>query len=277
MSDSVRPHSRQPTRLYCPWDSPGKNTGVGCHFLLQCMKVNSESEVASHVRLFATPWTAAYQPPPSVGFFRQESWSGVPLSSPKQLLEILIESWATFSQERLRSCGMHLQVKMSWKQKAWGYHKSSQGLGHSIGGFDTVTSCVQELEPMYPSRSAMKHDCGCSWSIGSSLADQPSVEFSSAQFSHSVVSHSLCDPMDCSKTGLPVHHQLPEFTQTHVHWVNDTIQPSHPLSSPSPPAFYLSQHHGLFNWVSSSHQVPKVLDFQLQHQSFQWTPRTDLL
>ena len=65
-----------------PWDSPGKNTGAGCHFLLQCMKVKSESEVARLVRLFRTPWTAAYQAPLSMGFSRQEYWSGVPLPSP---------------------------------------------------------------------------------------------------------------------------------------------------------------------------------------------------
>ena len=86
---------------------------------------------------------------------------------------------------------------------------------------------------------------------------------------------TLCDPMNRSTPGLPVHHQLPESTQSHVHWVSDAIQPSHPLSSPSPPALNLSQHQGLFKWVSSSHQVTKVLEFQLQHQSFQWTPRTD--
>ena len=73
--------------------------------------------------------------------------------------------------------------------------------------------------------------------------------------------------MNHSTPGLPVHHQLPESTQTHVHRVNDAIQPSHPLSSPSPPSLNLSQHQGLFQWVSSSHQVAKVLEFQLQHQS----------
>ena len=78
--------------------------------------------------------------------------------------------------------------------------------------------------------------------------------------------------MDCSTPGLPVHHQLPEFTQTCVHWVGDAIQPSHPLSSPFPPAFNLSQHQGLFKWVSCAHQVAKGLEFQLQHQSFQRTP-----
>ena len=88
---------------------------------------------------------------------------------------------------------------------------------------------------------------------------------------------TLCNPMDRSTTHFPVHHQLPEFTQTHVHWVSDAIQSHHPLSSPSPPAFNHSQHQGLFKWVSSSHQVAKVLEFQLQHQSFQWTLRTDLL
>ena len=88
---------------------------------------------------------------------------------------------------------------------------------------------------------------------------------------------TLCDPMNCSTPGLPVHHQLPEFTQTHVHWVSDAIQPSYPLLSPSPPALNLSQHQGLFKWVNSSHQVAKVLEFQLQHQSFQCTLRTDLL
>ena len=88
---------------------------------------------------------------------------------------------------------------------------------------------------------------------------------------------TLCNPMDCSMPGLPVHHQLPEFTQIHVHWVGDAIQSSHPLSSPSPPTFNLFQHQGLFKWVSSSHQVAKVLEFQLQHQSFQWIFRTDFL
>ena len=87
----------------------------------------------------------------------------------------------------------------------------------------------------------------------------------------------LCDPTDCSMPGFRVLHYLLELAQTHVHWIGDAIQPSHPLSSPSPPAFNLSQHQGLFKWVSSSHQVAKVLEFQLQHQSFQWIFRTDFL
>ena len=87
----------------------------------------------------------------------------------------------------------------------------------------------------------------------------------------------LCNPMDCTMPGLPVHHQLLGLAQTHAHWVGDTIQPSHPLLSPSPRAFNLSQNQGLLQGVSSLHQVAKVLEFQLQHQSFQWIFRTDLL
>ena len=87
-----------------------------------------------------------------------------------------------------------------------------------------------------------------------------SVKFSSVAQSCLI----LCDPLNRSTPGLPVHHQLPESTQTYVHWVSDAIQPSHPLLSPSPPALNLSQHQGLFKWVSSSYQVAKVLEFQLQ-------------
>ena len=97
---------------------------------------------------------------------------------------------------------------------------------------------------------------------------ETSVQFSSVTQS----CLSLCDPMNLSTPGLPVHHQLPEFTQIHAHLVGDATQPSHPLSSPSPPAPNPSQHQGLFQWVNCSHEVVKVLEFQLQHQSFQWTP-----
>ena len=121
----------------------------------------------------------------------------------------------------------------------------------------------------------------------------PSMEFSRPEYWSGSVSsvaqlcQTLCDPMNHSMPGVPIHHldrdawspypDVLESTQTHVHWVGDAIQPSHPLLSPSPSALNLSQHQGLFKWVSSSHQVAKVLEFQLQHQSFHWTPRTDLL
>ena len=115
-----------------------------------------------------------------------------------------------------------------------------------------------------PSRAALTGSCLrlAAWALRSSVTQSCPV---------------FCDPMDCSTPGLPVHHQLPEFTQTHVHWVGDAIHPSHPLLSPSPLAFILSQHQGLFQWINSLHQVAKVLEFQLQHQSFQWIFRTDFL
>ena len=97
-------------------------------------------------------------------------------------------------------------------------------------------------------------------------------QFSSVQS----LSPTLCDPMDCSTPSFPVYHQLPELAQIHVHRVSGAIQSSHPLSSPSS-AFNLSQIQGLFQWVSSSHQVAKILDFQLQHQSLQWIFRTNFL
>ena len=103
------------------------------------------------------------------------------------------------------------------------------------------------------------------------LTRQPYVQFGSV----AQLCLTLCDPMDYSTSGLPVHHRLPELTQSHVHRVTDAIQPSHALSPPSPPAFNLSQHQGLFQWVSSLHQVAKGLE--LQHQSSQWIFRVDLL
>ena len=99
-----------------------------------------------------------------------------------------------------------------------------------------------------------------------------SVQFSSVAQS----CPTLCNTMDCSSAGLPIHYQLPEFTQTHVHWVSDAIQPSHPLSSPSPPTFKLSQHQGLFKWVILCIRWPKYW-FQLQYQFFQRIFRNDFL
>ena len=88
---------------------------------------------------------------------------------------------------------------------------------------------------------------------------------------------ALCNPMDCSMPGFPVLHHLLELAQTYAHWFNDAIQSSHPLSSSSPPVFNLSQHQSPFQWLSSPSQVTKILEFQLQHQSFQWTLRAYLL
>ena len=125
------------------------------------------------------------------------------------------------------------------------------------------------------------------WIIGKAGAFQKNIyfcfidyakAFDCVQFSSITQScPTLWDTINCSTPGLPVHHQLPESTQTHVHRVGDAMQPSHPLSSPSPPALNFSQNQGLFKWVNFLHEVAKVLKFQLQHQSFQWIFRTDLL
>ena len=106
------------------------------------------------------------------------------------------------------------------------------------------------------------------WAVDSGKVPTPVPRLCLVQFSSVAQSClTLWDPMDCSTPGLPVHHQLLEFTHTHVHWVSDAIQPPHPLLSPSAPSFNLSQHQGLFKWVSSSHQMAKVLEFQLQQHA----------
>ena len=152
MSDSVRPHRRQPTRLPCPWDSPGKNTGVGHHFLLQCMKVKSESAVPQLYPTLSDPMDCS-----------------LPGSSVHGIFQARVLKWGAIAFSSL------YQIR------------------------SVSQSCL-----------------------------------------------TLCNPMNCSKPGLHVHHQLPEFTETHVHRVSDAIQPSHPLSSPSPLAPNPSQHQSLF-------------------------------
>ena len=160
----------------------------------------------------------------------------------------------------------------------------------------TWGQCLVFTHPESPQRALLRGDCSswllegrCSVSISSSHRAQllfwcslslQWMECRPLRVQFSSVAHScptLYDPHGHSMPGLPIHHQLLEFTQTHVHRVSDAIQPSHPLSSPSPPTFSLSQHQDLFQWISSSHQVAKVLEFQLQHQSFQWIFRTNFL
>ena len=111
--------------------------------------------------------------------------------------------------------------------------------------------------------------CWWEYTLVQSLWRTLSVQFSSVAQS----CPTLCDLMNWSTAGFPVHHQLQDPAQTHVHWARDAIQPSHPLSSPSPPVVNLAQHHGLFQWVLW-HQVARVLALQPQHQSFQWIFRT---
>ena len=114
------------------------------------------------------------------------------------------------------------------------------------------------LKSLLQHQSSKASNLRC-WAFLIVQISNPYIQFSSVSQS----CPTLCDPMNHSMPGLPVHHQLPEFTQTHIHWVGDAIQPSHPLSSPSLPALSLSQHQGLLKWVSSSYQVAKILEFQL--------------
>ena len=179
---------------------PEDNIPIDTYFEVKNMPLSR----FSCVRLCATPQTAAHHAPLSLGFSRQEHWSGWPFPS-----------------------SMHENEKWKWSR--------------------SVMSDTSRPHGLQPTR----------------------------------LLHSWDFPGKCTGVGchcrLLIHHQLPEPTQTHVHWVSNAIQPSHPLSSPSPPALNLSQHQGPFQLVSSLHQVAKVLEFHLQYQSFQWTSRTDLL
>ena len=146
--------------------------------------------------------------------------------------------------------------------------------GSSWGRDRTHISCISALLILYQLSHWEAPTLGsCKFPLTRDWPTMSSVQFSSVAQS----CPTLCGPMNRSTSGLPVHHQLPEFTQTHVHWVGDAIQPSYPLSSPSPPVPNPSQHQGLFQWANSLHEVAKELEFQLQHQSSQWTTRTDFL
>ena len=175
-------------------------------------------------------------------------------------------------------------MKTLFLSHVWNQLKVRQGVGQSDGGknitfvaekeevADFILAVFTKWPFEYTSKiksiSPFTGSGGQSWD--SSIC---SVQFSSVAQS----GPTLCNPMDCSLLGLPVPHPFPEFTQTHVHWVDDAIQPSHPLSSPSPPTFNFSQHQGLFKRVSSLNQVAKILEFWFQHQSFQWIFRTACL
>ena len=166
-------------------------------------------------------------------------------------------------------CTLHVTSVVSYSATPWDSPGKNTGVG-----------CHALLQGIFPTQGLIESLslAPSHWQVTSLLlapSGKPVMHF---QFSSVQLScPTLCDTMNCSMPGLPVHHQLPEPTQTRVHWVDDAFQLSHPLSSPSPPALKLSQHQGLFKWVRSSHQVAKVLEFQLQHQSLQWIPRTDFL
>ena len=245
MSDSLRPHGLQPARLLCPSLSPGVCSN-SCPLSWWCHPTISSSVI---------PFSSCLQFFPASGSFPMSELfvsggQSIETSISPSVLRMNSQGWFPLGLTALISLSNGLsRVFSSTKIQKHKYMK------------ETNRSYRTEK---YNNRTKNSLD---------GLNSSVSVQFSSVTQS----CPTLCDPMNRSTPGLPVHHQPPESTQTHVHRVTDAIQPSHSLSSPSPPTLNLSQHQGLFKWVSSSHQVAKVLEFQLQHQSFQWTPRTDLL
>ena len=136
-----------------------------------------------------------------------------------------------------------------------------------LGRFGTLTKITQVVSSVTEIQDNVVYIAACSLSV---------LHLTLVSCSVAKSCPTVCDPMGCSRSGFPVPHHLLEFAQVHVHCLGDAIQPSH-LLSPSSFAFSLSQHQGLFQWVSSSHQVAKILELQLQHQSFQWVFRVDFL
>ena len=156
---------------------------------------------------------------------------------------------------------LNLKKKKKKNNKKHSFKKTKIMACSSITSWQIEGGKVKAVTDFLFLGSKMTTDSDCSHEIKRCLVLGRKAVTNLVQFSSVTPScPTLCDPMNRSTPGLPVCHQLPEFTQTHVHWVSDAIQPSHPLSSPSPPAFNLSQHEGLFQWVSSLHQVAKILE-----------------
>ena len=175
-------------------------------------------------------------------------------------------------QRTFLKCGTvwHHENKPRWTCLSW-----LDYCYHRINGMWTLEGTFQKTRPnsfMDALSSIRERKLFIHWFIHVKIEDKDPDQIRSVAQS----CLTLCNPMNCSTPGLPVHHQLLEFTETHVHRVSDAIQPSHPLASPSPPAHNPFRHHGLFQWVNSSHEVAKVLEFQLYHHSFQRNPRADL-
>ena len=242
-----------------PWtEEPGRLQSTGSQRVRQdwapsvslslsaflCQTVHSVQSL-SCVQLFATPWTAASQASLSI------------TNSQSSLRLMSIESVMPSSHLILCRPLLLLPPITRYAGMRFIFALLSYGQRNSVRLFITINLQKSKMQQQFSSQSLKtlgNQRVPVSWDL------KVCISGSSFQFSRSVVS-DLCDPMNHSTPGLPVHHQLLEFTQTHVHWVGDAIQPSHPLLSPSHPALNLSQHQGLFKWVSSSHQVAKVLEF----------------
>ena len=205
----------------------------------------------SRVRLFATPWIVAYQAPPSMGFSRQEYWSGLPFPSPGDLPDPGIEPWSpTFQADTLtseppgKSFTCQTYTFTMYTKDLFG----SKVLLNSVFLFHYILGDLKLLIPLSLLSYSFIYNA-----LTLVFLFTPHPPFCAHFFyTHCMFSSvtqscpTLCNPMNRSTPGLPVHHQLPEFTQINVHRVGDTIQPSHPLSSPSPPAPNPSQHQSLF-------------------------------
>ena len=231
----------------------------------------------SHVWLSVTPWTVVHQAPLSMGFSRQEYWSGLPIFPIQglnmQLLcllhcRLILYCWATGEAPVFvnKYTNIHIHLgKTKWAMQVhplliWWWHillKPEYSMQMTI----FMAESEEKLKGLLMKEKEESEKVGLKFSLRELKLWHlvPSVQFSSVTQS----CLTLCDQMNCSTPGLPVHHQLPEFTQTHIHWVGDAIQSSHPLSSPSPPAPNSSQHQCLLQCVNFSHEVAKVLEFQL--------------
>ena len=216
------------------------------------------------VRLFVTLRTVVSQAPPSVVFSRQEYWSGCCAVLQKIFLK--------------QRSNLHLLPLLHWPDKIFTTSTNwERGKTRSLNLFthNTIYKIGKQQERTVQHMELSSVSCNNLIIMETNLKSIYIHTYIYYQYSSVAQSClTLCNPVDCSTRGLPVHHHLPVFTQTHVHWVHDAIQPSHPLPSPSP-AFNLSQLQDLFKWLSSLHPVAKALEFQLQHQFFQWIFRTD--
>ena len=234
MSDSLRFHGLQPARLFCPWDSPGKNTGVGCHALLQGVFLSSIEH-------------ASLTPPALAGRFFTTSttwedirWGQASLNTLSHFFAKNFTFW--LPQALVAACKVFI----------------------TICELLIVANGIQ-LPNQESNLGPLPWECrvlatGPQWThntLSSFWDGERGFQFSSVTQS----CPTLCNPVDCSTQGFPVHHQLPELAQTHIHWVGDAIQPSHPLSTPSPPNFNLSQHQGLFNESVLHIRWPKYWSF----------------